>query len=275
MGLELHPHTQAGGCDLGTCNNRELPGMNLSEIANKIDELTGSWSPSGAATAQDLRDARLRLADGLFSNTAPQASQSPSSFRSRPAVASRSEADAAAELATSASGVMPYVRNATDIDPAANANVVGMKVDKTLGPFVDSFGVAHWVDLIPVPHQIPISSATRGILGFLIIDVPSSHLGPGSIWISASAFNVPQATGGRCRIVVLCRHCASDRQCHYLACRDHDWFWRKADIGSNTCAAVAAARLPRFRSRRPANVAEPAASRYDRICRIRRGLFCD
>ena len=46
---------------------------------------------------------------------------------------------------------MPYVRNATDIDPASNANVVGMKVDKTLGPFVDSFGVAHWLDLIPHP----------------------------------------------------------------------------------------------------------------------------
>jgi hypothetical protein len=170
--------------------------MNLSEIANRIDELTGSWNPSGAATAQDLREARLHLADGLFSDTAPQASQSPPGFRSRPVVGSSSEADAAAELATSASAVMPYVRNATDIDPAAYVNVVGMKVGNTLGPFVDLFGVAHWVDLIPLPHRIPILSPTRGILGFLIIDVPSTHLGPGSIWISVAAFNVPQATAG-------------------------------------------------------------------------------
>jgi hypothetical protein len=50
---------------------------------------------------------------------------------------------------------MPYVRNATDVDPAALANVVGMNGDKTLGPFVDSFGVAHWVDLIPIPGRNP------------------------------------------------------------------------------------------------------------------------
>ena len=102
----------------------------------------------------------------------------------------------AAQLASSGSAVIPFVRNATDIDPAALANVVGMKVDKTLGPFVDSFGVAHWVDLIPIPRRIPVSSATRRALGFLIINTPSAQLGPGSIWISAAAFNVPNATSG-------------------------------------------------------------------------------
>jgi len=57
--------------------------MNVSDVAYKIDELTGSWNPSGAATSQDLREARLHLADGLLSDTAPQAGQSPLGFRSR------------------------------------------------------------------------------------------------------------------------------------------------------------------------------------------------
>jgi hypothetical protein len=170
--------------------------MNPSEIAKRIDELMGSWSPSESATFQDLREARLSIADGLLSNTAPQETQSPLGFRSHPASAIRSEADALAELATSASAIIPYVRKATDVDPVTYADVAGMKVDKTLGPFVDSFGVRPWADLIPLPHRIPISSATRGVLGFLVINVPSAQLGPGSLWISVAAFNIPLVTAG-------------------------------------------------------------------------------
>jgi len=173
--------------------------MDATAISNALDELTGSWKPSGAATTSDLGEARFSLVDALASGLAPQAVHATPMFRTPVLGTDRSEVDALVRKArpTPTLSVMPNVRSGTDIDPAMAADFVGMKVSKTLGPFVDSFGVTHWIDLIPLPQKIPISSTTRGILGYLIIDTPTATtLGPGSIWIAAAAFDVPLLTSG-------------------------------------------------------------------------------
>ena len=169
--------------------------MSSSEIANRLYKLAGSWQPGGAATPQDLRAARLYLADGLLGGIAPQTIQLPA-FHSGATDHGRLEADAIAELAKPGSLIVPSVRNSIDINPAALAEVVGMSVSDTLGPFTDPFGVTHRVDLIPLARRIPISSATRGILAYLTIDATSPMLGTGSIWVAVAALNVHSATTG-------------------------------------------------------------------------------
>jgi hypothetical protein len=75
--------------------------MNRSELADRLHELTASWRPSEAATQQDLRDARVYLADGFLSGIAPQQSQQAPTFHKPLAKFTRSETDAAAQLAKS------------------------------------------------------------------------------------------------------------------------------------------------------------------------------
>jgi hypothetical protein len=167
--------------------------MNTSELADRLFELTASWQPSGAATQQDLREARLYLADGFLSGIAPQQSQLAPAFRTSVTAFTRPEIDAAARLAKSSTNLMPYVRSTADIDHALSASVVGMQVSETLGPFVDFFGVTHWVDLIPLPQKVPIVSSTHEVLGYIIIAAPGPHLGPGSLWIATKALGLTAA----------------------------------------------------------------------------------
>lgn len=168
--------------------------MDTSQVASRLSELTGSWKPSGAASLQDLRSARLYLADGLFSGVAPQASGTVTGFRTHLADIAREEIQAAAQLAKSTTDLMPYVRSSTDLDASAAASVIGMQVSETLGPFVDSFGVAHWVDLIPLPRKIPIVSSTRGVWAYIIARSVGTHLAAGSLWIAARALGLTAVT---------------------------------------------------------------------------------
>jgi hypothetical protein len=67
--------------------------MKASEIANRIDEVSGSSSLSGTSTFQDLREARLHHVDRLLSGTSLQASQPLTDLRSRSSVGGLSEAE--------------------------------------------------------------------------------------------------------------------------------------------------------------------------------------
>ena len=169
--------------------------MDVLQIAHRLHELTNSWMPIGATTADDLREARLHLADGLSSGIAPRAVEPAPAFRSRRADG-HAETAAIAGLAKPAPAMMTHLRNDTDFDPAGLAGVVGMKVGSTLGPFVDSLGVNHWLDLIPLPQQVPIVSAASGVVGYLLVAAPSATLRAGSLWVALTAFNIPQATSG-------------------------------------------------------------------------------
>ncbi len=173
--------------------------MDAAAIAEALDQLTGSWAPEGAATATDLAEARQYLARALASGVAAGALHAVPDLRTPPPSGARPLIDAIAQRVQPepAPMVVPYLRRATDIDPRIGAGAAGMAVSKTLGPFVDGFGVPHWIDLIPLPRKIPISSATRGILGYLITTAQTATtLGAGSVWVSVGALNVPAAPSG-------------------------------------------------------------------------------
>ena len=166
--------------------------MDNPVLVDTLDELTGSWVPGGEATAGDLAEARLLLAGALSSGLAPQDISPGPVFQARPATVDRPAIEAAAHQAPAGAALtaIPYVVSTNNFDPSAFAMAAGMKIDKTLGPFVDAFGAEHWVALIPIPRKIPISSATRGLLGYLIVDNPGATLGAGSLWVAAAAFNL-------------------------------------------------------------------------------------
>jgi hypothetical protein len=68
-----------------------------------------------------------------------------------------------------------------------------MNVSETLGPFIDSFGVTHWVDLIPLQRTIPIVSSTGGLLAYIIVRGSGNNLGAGSLWIATKGMGLTAA----------------------------------------------------------------------------------
>ena len=173
--------------------------MNMSAIADELDQITGSWKPSAAATLDDLTVARKILADALLSGFTTSSLHGQTVFQTKTVTGEIDTIDKIVE-SSSAQAVptqRPTVRSVTNIDPKLMADVAGMKVEKSLGPFADSLGVLHWIDLIPIPTKIPIHSATLGDIGFLIVDDPTTGvLNAGSLWIAASALKIPSLTAG-------------------------------------------------------------------------------
>jgi hypothetical protein len=103
-------------------------------------------------------------------------------------------AAARAALAAPGGEVRAFVRSALE-RPGSPAEVAGMRVERTLGPFVDASGVERYVDLIPLPTRFELVSAA-GVLAVLVVDrfpaVPSPgsksvELGAGSLWVAARA----------------------------------------------------------------------------------------
>jgi hypothetical protein len=173
--------------------------MKTAAIADALNQTTGTWQPFAAATPGDLELARTNLAAALASGISPESMHATPAFHA-PSV----DGGAAIEKIVhgvapkkSTPTVLPRVRNLTDIDPALAASVAGMKVEKTLGPFIDAFGALHWIDLIPIPTKIPISSVTRGVIGYLIVANPSAKtLKAGSVWIATAALDIPLLATG-------------------------------------------------------------------------------
>ncbi len=156
-----------------------------SAIAAALDRILGSWKPSASATADDLTSARQSLADAFASGFEISSLEKPSVI-----------GVTVVPPPTGHPSTIPTIRGITDIDPTSVSEYIGMKVEKSLGPFVDTLGVPHWIDIIPIPAKIPISVGTNEI-GYLIVDNPtSSTLHAGSLWISCAALNVPLLTSG-------------------------------------------------------------------------------
>ena len=152
--------------------------MSSSAIVDTLDQVTGSWKPIATATSGDLDSARHALATALASGVPASALHATPSVHAPVVTAARSAIDALVRNVNVASSatVLPNVRNAIDIDPAAGALVAGMKIEKTLGPFVDAIGALHWIDLIPLPKKLPITGSTAGELGFVIVADPASGI---------------------------------------------------------------------------------------------------
>ena len=142
---------------------------------------------------QDLRDARLALADGLAAGTFNQRPF----FRAQLPYSEPVDIAAAAELAEPTASQTVSLRSSTDFGALASA-VAGTQpqVSRTLGPFVDGLGVSHWVDLIPLTAKMAVSTAAGQVLGYLIVNSFAANLGGGSLWIDVNAIDPPLAGSG-------------------------------------------------------------------------------
>ena len=116
--------------------------MDSAGLADVLNQITGSWRPGTAATHADLALARERLA-ALANGISPEAIhasygiRSPAAINNRPAIDALVKSVAPEQTLTH----FPYVRSVTNINPTDMSNTAGMKVDKTLGPFIDNVGV--------------------------------------------------------------------------------------------------------------------------------------
>jgi hypothetical protein len=172
--------------------------MSQSTIVDTLDQITGSWKPAASATSGDLDSARRALAAALAGGLPVSALHATPSPHASTVTTAHAAID---ELVRSVSDtpftVLPSVRSATDIDPAAGALVAGMKVEKTLGPFADAVGALHWIDLIPLPQKVEITGSSAGELGYVTVTDPTSAtFGAGSLWIAAGRLGIPGVTAG-------------------------------------------------------------------------------
>jgi hypothetical protein len=165
--------------------------MSASEVATRLRELTGAWRPAQGASLKDLRDARLALADTLAAGTF---SQTPF-FRAQLPNAEPVDITAASELALPVDTQLVNLRSSTD-SGALRSALTPTPVSKTLGPFVDSLGVTHWVDLLPQQQKLPIATAAGRVLGYLAVNGVPAKLGAGSLWLEVDAFQPPLGTTG-------------------------------------------------------------------------------
>jgi hypothetical protein len=180
--------------------------MDRPALVDALASITGSWSVS-KTRATDLEEARQIIANALAAGTPAD--------QIRPTVASivrLTEPAPAARLAIEtlvsalhpygAPGVRPFVRSELDLDPALRESIVGMKIERTLGPFVDRLGIEHFVDLLPIRPKFPIEG-TGGTLALLVLDrtpVPPPgpgpiHIGAGTLWVGVRALVGGAATG--------------------------------------------------------------------------------
>jgi hypothetical protein len=165
--------------------------VDTSEVASRLGELTGSWRPVQGASLQDLRDARLALADGLAAGTF---NQTPF-FRALLSYSEPVDITAAAELAEPPGSQLVALRSSTDFATLASP-MAGSQASKTLGPFADSVGVLHWVDVVLLPQKVPIVTTAGQVLGYLVVDSVAANLGGGSLWIDVEAFQPPLGASG-------------------------------------------------------------------------------
>lgn len=179
--------------------------MGRPALVDTLAAITGSWSAPGDRAAElDLaRQIIARaLAAGIPAEQIHPGSTSITRFAApAPAAQPAIETLVGAMSPEAAPTIRPFVRGALDLDPALRETVASMKVERTLGPFIDSLGIEHFVDLLPIRPKFPIEGAS-GTLALLVLDrAPSpTHPGPirigaGALWIAVRAVVGGTATG--------------------------------------------------------------------------------
>src|SRR5713101_6972533 len=178
--------------------------MDRPAIADALTRITGSWATGRGATGAELAAARSALAGLLLTESRPDDVRAALAGRTGVApveAGSRAAIERTVEQLPEAPSqdLRVFIRHGSVLDPTALAGVAGMKVSRTLGPFIDELGTAHLVDLIPIPRKIPIEGIA-GALALLVLDrlplpqPPAEALalphpppqriaiGPGSLW---------------------------------------------------------------------------------------------
>ncbi|MFI5117765.1 MAG: hypothetical protein ACHP8B_13825 [Terriglobales bacterium] len=181
--------------------------MDPTTVLQRLVELTGSLRPSASATLEDLRAARIALAQSLLSDQVAPAARTgrPSGSGQRsvdqlePALRSEletivSEAATALGAATAAQPRTAVFRREfpviSSLHPASvPPQLAGMRVARTLGPFLGADRRPYWFDIYPIVVQATIARQPE-TAPFLSMPVKLSlhpsptkvKLGPGSIW---------------------------------------------------------------------------------------------
>src|SRR5262249_14287481 len=146
--------------------------MDRRSVVEVLAGITGTWSsPRGDYDA--LTEARRVIGTALLAGTSVDELSTRDPLRAHlipeSVVDDRTlEAEVVGMRAASEPTVRPFVRSAMDLDPGSLQSIVGMKVDRSLGPFIDRLGIEHFVDLLPIPKKFPIEG-TAGPLALLIL----------------------------------------------------------------------------------------------------------
>jgi hypothetical protein len=174
--------------------------LNEREIAPLLAQLTAGWRPDPSTNADALLAARAALAESLRAGIAPaEISKAWKDLTRIPDAATTAEVSRALEtrkdfparpLAYESSAVTTSVRNPTGTPAWAR----GMKVQQTLGPFLDSQGIAHWVHILQftIAVQFAFGNAANIFavfpekITFLPHPATDITLGAGSVWFVAN-----------------------------------------------------------------------------------------
>jgi hypothetical protein len=170
------------------------------DVAQQIANITSGWKPGPGANAESLAAAQAALAASLTAgmttgeiatvNTDLTAHALDAEFLSEiEQLLSRQAATTTAALAYARSALAADVRNPTGVPAWAR----GMQVQQVHGPFLDSHGISHFVDVVffTVSVKFAFGNAANvfAVLPVSISFVPGPpnqiRLGAGSVWFEA------------------------------------------------------------------------------------------
>jgi hypothetical protein len=180
--------------------------MDPKAIADSLTQLTGGWDPGPGVSAEALTAARVALASSLAAGrTLAEIHAAQSLVSGRPPIDLKLSA-ALFEIATSAAAkTSPTIAIIRSAYAATLSNPSGVpewarraRIVQSLGPFLDSSGVAHWVDLtlFTVSTQFAFGTASTPFAVFPIVHLlfpPATathfNLGAESVWFLANWLN--------------------------------------------------------------------------------------
>jgi hypothetical protein len=175
--------------------------LNKLEIAPLLAQLTAGWKPGTRADIDALLAARTALAESLRAGIAPaEISQAWQGLTREPDAATTAEVLRVFEAGKEPrpQPLLAYISNAMTSsvrNPAGTpAWARGMKVQRTLGPFLDPQGIAHWVHIIQftVSVQFAFGNSANVFavfperITFLPHPATDITLGAGSVWFTAN-----------------------------------------------------------------------------------------
>src|SRR5262245_21998243 len=133
--------------------------MDRRSVVEILAGITGTWSsPRGDYDA--LTEARRAISTALLAGTSVDELRTRAPLHAHLVTESivdnrMLEAEVGGLRAAPEPTVRPFVRSAMDLDPGSLQSIAGMKVERSLGPFIDRLGIEHFVDLLPTPKKFP------------------------------------------------------------------------------------------------------------------------
>ncbi len=180
--------------------------MDPVKIAGSLAQVTAGWTALPEAQPDALISAQKAITSSLLLGLAP-AQIHPAAT---PVVTLTPTADVVEDLTKSISStpelsdpsLLVAVQSAATLDPSNPSGLPdyarGMQIQETAGPFVDTSGLLHIVNILPVTSETSVAIGTAtGVVGvfpvktspILKITQPSTQLtlGSGSVWFAAQA----------------------------------------------------------------------------------------